>query len=94
MSADADPPASGQSVMAHLVLERRDGPQGRGLAYVAETEEATPATVATSLTFYPELDPQSSEIALRELIVRLAGEGWQQEPRSRLTIIGVRFRRR
>ncbi|MBV9359743.1 MAG: hypothetical protein JO023_29885 [Chloroflexi bacterium] len=96
MSADGDPPASGRSDTAHLVLERRDGPQGPGLAYVAEAEGAgpRPAAFAISATFYPESDPQAGEAALRDLVVRLDGEGWQQEPSDPLAIIGLRFRRR
>jgi hypothetical protein len=89
-----DLPASDRSETAHLVLERRDSPSGQGFAYVAETDTAPPITIATSATFYPDLDLEAGESALRELIVRLDGDGWQQQPRRRLTVIGQRFRRR
>jgi hypothetical protein len=94
MSSDSDTPAPADSVTAHLVLERRDGPQGRGFAYVAETNEERPSALATSATFYPEVDLGAGDAAMRDLIVQLEREGWEQEPTGRLTVVGMRFRRR
>jgi hypothetical protein len=94
MSTDSDSPAPAGSVTAHLVLERRDGPQGRGFVYVAETNDQRPIALATSTTFYPELDLAAGEAALHDLIAQLERDGWQQEPTGRLTVVGMRFRRR
>ncbi len=50
--------------------------------------------MATSATFYPELDLAAGEAAMRDLIADLERAGWQQEPTGRLTVVGMRFRRR
>jgi hypothetical protein len=78
---------------ARLVLERRDGPHGRGFVYAAETLDAAPLVIDSSITFYPEADLAAADRALQELIVRLQRKGWQAQSRDPYTIIGMHFRR-
>jgi hypothetical protein len=82
-----------RSNMARLVLERRDGPRGRGFVYAAETFDATPLVIDSSTTFYPEADLAAADRALEELIVRLQCKGWHTQGRAPYTIIGMHFRR-